>query len=98
MSEQLSLGGVQNIEIIVFSLQRKEKHLSKMLLFYWYSLRCYYMSIGLGIETETTEEIHRESSSLIENRTRLLLLKRDTPLQRVLDLERMMAEFDPNGS
>jgi hypothetical protein len=56
------------------------------------------MSIGLGLETETTEEIYSEPSSLIENRTKLLLLKRDNPPQRVLNLERMMAEFDPNGS
>jgi hypothetical protein len=57
------------------------------------------MSIGLEIETEkeTTEDIRIEPS-LIENRTRLLLMKRDTSVQRVLDIERMMALFDPNGS
>jgi hypothetical protein len=59
------------------------------------------MSIGLEIETEIkaepTQDV-RTQPSLIENRTRLLLMKRDNPVQRVLDIERMMALFDPNGS
>jgi hypothetical protein len=57
------------------------------------------MSIGLEIEeeAETTEEV-RIQPSLKENRTRLLLMKRDNSLQRVLSLERMMAEIDPNRS
>ena len=48
-------------------------------------------------ETETAEEIRIEPSA-IENRTRLLLSKRDNPVQRVEGLERLMAEFDPNCS
>jgi hypothetical protein len=57
------------------------------------------MSIRLEIETETetTEEIRLEPS-LLENRTMLLLSKHDNPVHRVLNLERMMAEFDPNRS
>jgi hypothetical protein len=59
------------------------------------------MSIGLEIEKETetemTEEIRLEPS-VIGNRTRLLLSKRDTPDHRAENIERMMAEFDPNGS
>jgi hypothetical protein len=57
------------------------------------------MSIRLEIETdtETTEEI-RSEPSLLENRTMLLLSKQDNPVQRVLNLERMMAELDPNRS
>jgi hypothetical protein len=48
-------------------------------------------------ETETTEEI-RVEPSLVKNRTELLLSKRDKPTQKVLDLEWMMAQFDPNRS
>jgi hypothetical protein len=59
------------------------------------------MSIGLEIETEieteATQDV-RTQPSLIENRTRLLLMKRDNSVQRVESLERMMALFDPNGS
>ena len=55
------------------------------------------MSITLEIETEITEEIRIEPS-LMENRTRLLLSKRDNFTGGLKDLGRMMAEFDPNGS
>jgi hypothetical protein len=57
------------------------------------------MVIRLETETETIEE-SRTEPSLLENRTKLLLSKRDDGLvgQRVLDIQRMMAEFDPNGS
>ena len=33
-----------------------------------------------------------------ENQVKLLLSKRDNPVQRVEDLERLMAEIDPNRS
>jgi hypothetical protein len=58
------------------------------------------MSIELEIETEieTTQDVRLQSPSLIENRTRLLLSKRDNPVHRVEGLERMMALFDPNCS
>ena len=62
-----------------------------------------FKSIGLEIETEieteTIEDVHIEPS-LIENRMRLLQLlsKRDSSAQGAKDLERMMAQFDPNGS
>lgn len=59
------------------------------------------MSIGLEIETEIETEAAQDvrvQPFLIENRTRLLLMKRDNSVQRVLDIERMMALFDPNGS
>jgi hypothetical protein len=59
------------------------------------------MSIGLEIEkeieTETTQNV-RLQPSMIENRTRLLLMKRDNPVQGTKDLARMMALFDTNGS
>jgi hypothetical protein len=55
------------------------------------------MSIRSEIETETTEEICIESFA-IDNHMRLLLSRRNNPVQRVEDLERMMAEFDPNRS
>jgi hypothetical protein len=61
-------------------------------------IRYHNMVIRIEAETETTEEI-RSEPSLVENRTRLLLSKHeDGPIQRVLDIQRMMAEFDPNGS
>lgn len=55
------------------------------------------MSIGLETETETTEEI-RIKPIEIENNVRFLLSKPDYPVERVLDLERMIAEIDPNRS
>ena len=57
------------------------------------------MSFRLEIEkeTQTTNEVRREPSP-IKNKTELLLSKPHTPAQRFLDLERMMAEFDPNRS
>ena len=55
------------------------------------------MSIGFELETEATDEIRTEPFA-IENRMRLLLSKRDNPIQRVEDLERLMAEIDPNRS
>ena len=61
------------------------------------------MSISLEIETETETETEttKEISlkpSLIENRMRFLLSKdSDSSVERVLDIGRMMALFDPNG-
>jgi hypothetical protein len=53
--------------------------------------------MSIGLEAEATQDV-RTQPSLTENRTRLLLMKRNNSDQRVLDIERMMALFDPNGS
>ena len=63
------------------------------------------MSIELELETEVETEVGSETTkknsvepSLRENRTRLLLMKRDNSDQGPKNIERMMAQFDPNGS
>ena len=55
------------------------------------------MSIRSEIETETTEEIHIEPVAT-ESWTKLLLSKRDNLTEGHKDLERMIAEIDPNRS
>jgi hypothetical protein len=53
--------------------------------------------MSIRAETETTEEIRLEPVST-GNSVRLLLSKHDNPVQRVKDLEHLMANIDPNRS